>query len=112
MASGLWFPCRSGLNDPRSVSDSISSRGLANAQKLGLNAADFENCLDGGQHAGTVSADRAAGGAVGVRGTPSFFVGLTDPRDTDRVTSLTYIRGAQDYDVFKRAIEAALSSAP
>ena len=96
------------IADPRRV----GPRHLkAHARNLGLDAAEFGNCLDGGQHAGTVSADRAAGGAAGVRGTPSFFVGLTDPRDTDRVTSLTYIRGAQDYDVFKRAIEAALSSA-
>ncbi|MFB3150751.1 MAG: thioredoxin domain-containing protein [Alphaproteobacteria bacterium] len=84
----------------------------AHARRLGLDEADFGNCLDGGQHAGTINADTAVGYAAGVRGTPSFFIGLTDPRDTDRVTSLTYIRGAKDYDVFKRAIEAALSSAP
>lgn len=84
----------------------------AHAQKLGLDAADFGSCLDSGQHTGTVSAGIAAGEAAGVPGTPGFFVGLTDPRDSDRVTSLTFIRGAQDYVVFKRAIEAALSSAP
>ncbi len=82
----------------------------AHARSLGLDAADFGNCLDGGQHAGTVSAGIAAGEAAGVPGTPGFFVGLTDPRDNDRITSLTFIRGAQDYGVFKRAIEAALSS--
>lgn len=84
----------------------------AHARNLGLDAAEFGSCLDNGQHAGTVSAGIAAGEAAGVPGTPGFFIGLTDPRDSDRVTSLTFIRGAQDYDVFKRAIEAALSSAP
>ncbi|MEE8549579.1 MAG: thioredoxin domain-containing protein, partial [Alphaproteobacteria bacterium] len=59
----------------------------AHARRLGLDEADFGNCLDGGQHAGTINADTAVGYAAGVRGTPSFFIGLTDPRDTDRVTS-------------------------
>ncbi len=83
----------------------------AYARMLGLDAANFGYCLDSGQHAGTVSAGIAAGKAAGVPGTPSFFVGLTDPRDADKVTSLTFILGAKDYGVFKRAIEAALSSA-
>ena len=46
----------------------------AHARKLGLDAAKFDACLDSGRMAGVVEANRKAGEALGLNGTPTFFV--------------------------------------
>jgi protein-disulfide isomerase len=44
------------------------------AAELGLNAAEFKTCLGGDRHADLVSANRALGTSLGVRGTPALFM--------------------------------------
>ena len=46
----------------------------AMARRLGLDEAAFASCLDSGRLAGAVRADRHAGSAAGVTGTPAIFV--------------------------------------
>src|SRR3989344_3685859 len=44
------------------------------AKSLKLNAKDFNACLDSGKYADRVKRDLDAGTALGVDGTPSFFI--------------------------------------
>lgn len=44
------------------------------AGKLGLKQAAFDECLDGGRHAGRVEKDGDEGRKLGITGTPTFFV--------------------------------------
>jgi len=44
------------------------------AAEIGLNAAAFNECLDSGKHAANVKLDADAAQALGVNGTPAFFV--------------------------------------
>lgn len=46
----------------------------ATAAKIGLDPEAFAECLESGRYADEVAADMAAGTAVGVTGTPAFFV--------------------------------------
>jgi protein-disulfide isomerase len=46
----------------------------ARAAGLGLDAAQFDSCLDSGKHAAKVAADMADGQKAGVSGTPAIFV--------------------------------------
>jgi len=46
----------------------------AKAAELGLNASNFNQCLDSGKTAKAIEADMKAGSSVGVNGTPTFFV--------------------------------------
>ncbi|HEX6903153.1 MAG TPA: thioredoxin domain-containing protein [Thermoanaerobaculia bacterium] len=46
----------------------------AQASQLGLNADQFNSCLDSGKHAATVQADMKEGSAAGVNGTPAMFI--------------------------------------
>jgi predicted DsbA family dithiol-disulfide isomerase len=46
----------------------------AKAQRLELDTAAFDQCLDSGRHAGQVQADLAAGVEAGVSGTPAMFI--------------------------------------
>lgn len=66
------------------------------AADLGLNAAQFNSCLDGGQTAEIVKKDTADGSASGVSGTPTVFINGKK------------IVGAQPTANFEQAIEEAL----
>jgi protein-disulfide isomerase len=46
----------------------------AKAAELGMNADQFNSCIDSGKHAATVQADMKDGSAAGVNGTPAMFI--------------------------------------
>jgi protein-disulfide isomerase len=66
------------------------------AVDVGLDAARFNACFDSHKYAALVDADIAAGNAVGVNGTPAFFI------------NGRMLTGAQPFDVFKRIIDEEL----
>lgn len=65
------------------------------ALELKLDTAAFDACLDGGRWTQDVQSDLNEGVALGVRGTPTFFI-EGDP-----------LVGAQPYEVFQQAIQLA-----
>lgn len=65
--------------------------------ELGLDTAAFDECLQSGQQADAVLADLERGVALGVNGTPAFFL------------NGNFISGAQPYEVFRQAIESLLA---
>jgi len=67
------------------------------AEDLGLDIDAFQSCIDGGKYRDKVSQDEADARKAGVDGTPTFFI------------NGEVIRGAQPYEVFKRAIESKLN---
>ncbi len=75
------------------------------AVSLGLDASQFNSCLDSGKYAQKVADDQKKGEAYGVRGTPSTFVGVLNG---DTMTGIE-VSGAQPFESFKTAIEEALS---
>ena len=72
------------------------SRYTAIAASLGMDAAALETCITANRHSAEVAADRKAGAAVGVTGTPAFFInGLP-------------LVGAQPLSQFRALIDAEL----
>ena len=69
----------------------------------------ISDCLASGKHRERVRAGIAEGSKAGVRGTPSFFLGMTDPNDPSKIEATKFIRGAAAYENFKRAIDALLN---
>jgi protein-disulfide isomerase len=69
----------------------------AHAAAVGLDTARFDTCFDNRQQKAEVDADIAAADAVGVTGTPAFFV------------NGRMIDGAQPFDSFKRVIDEELA---
>jgi predicted DsbA family dithiol-disulfide isomerase len=63
---------------------------------LGLDEAEFSACLESERYAAAVQADLMEGAGFGVSGVPAFFV------------NGELISGAQPFEVFQAAIEAAL----
>ena len=83
---------------------------VKNAEAVGLDAAAFKECLDGGKYTAEIRDDISQGQKAGMRGTPSFFIGLTDPKDTTKIKATKFIRGAQAFSGFKPAIDELLSA--
>jgi protein-disulfide isomerase len=66
------------------------------AKGLGLDSGKFEQCLDSGAKAKTIEASKKAGEAVGVNGTPAFFINGRP------------LSGAQPFEKFKEIIDHEL----
>lgn len=77
------------------------------AQALGLDPARFDACLQG-QKTARLEADKGAGTRLGVRATPTFFVGRVEADGKVRI--VRKITGARSYAEFRRILESAQSS--
>jgi protein-disulfide isomerase len=78
------------------------------AEAVGLDAEKFKTCLESGKYAGKVRQDLADAKKAGVTGTPTFFIGLTDPTGSE-IKAVKKIVGAQNYAGFKAAIDILLT---
>jgi len=78
------------------------------AKHLGLNVDRFNLCLDSNQTAARVQSDAASGAALGVSGTPTFFIGTVQADSRVKVTQR--LSGAQPLAQFQAALDRALSS--
>jgi protein-disulfide isomerase len=81
------------------------------AAGLGLDMDAFTACLGGDKFMEQIRSDIVEGQALGVSGTPSFVVGLTDPKDPNKVNVTKFIRGAQPLPAFQAAIDELLKTA-
>ncbi len=77
------------------------------AQGLGMDSAKFLKCVDGGKYTAKVRKDIGDAQKYGATGTPTFFLGHTDPKSTD-VKTVRKLVGAQPYAAFKDAIDSLL----
>jgi len=75
------------------------------SSSLQLDRSAFTGCLTDPSSAADVDADLAFGQSVGVRGTPSFFVGRVAK---GQLVDAQNIRGAKHFPMFARAIELLL----
>ncbi|HET6281409.1 MAG TPA: thioredoxin domain-containing protein [Polyangia bacterium] len=69
------------------------------AQELNLNMGKFKAALDSQKGKAEIEADAAAGGKIGARGTPAFFI------------NGKFLSGAQPYESFKAKIDEELKTA-
>lgn len=70
---------------------------LSIASRLGIDAKEFEQCVDSRKYKQKIERDLAEGRAFGVQGTPATFVGDV------------FVSGAQPYSAFKQAIDELLN---
>ncbi len=89
--------------------DSFTDRRLAAiAEETGLDMNQFNDCYSSGKYDDQVFQDGKDALTAGVRGTPGFVLSYVNASG-EEVTQL--IEGAQPFDVFAQAIEAALAAA-
>ncbi len=70
--------------------------------------AAFQECLDSGKYGDRINLSMTEGSKLGIRGTPTFALGLTAADGT--VKALKIVRGAQSYTVFQKIIDELLAS--
>ena len=80
------------------------------AGAIGLDVAAFDKCVDSSKETAKVRNDTVDSTRAGARGTPTFFLGLTDPNSSE-LKAVRVIRGAQPYSAFKEAIDNLLATA-
>jgi protein-disulfide isomerase len=78
----------------------------AHARSLRLDVRKFEQCLESGRQAAAVKKAVEDGQRAGVRGTPTFFIGVSEDGRTVQATRM--LRGAQPYERFKALLTATL----
>jgi protein-disulfide isomerase len=81
------------------------------ANDLGLDAAEFNDCLDSKKHEKQVQNDMADSNELGMSGTPGFLLGLTDSENPENVNLTVYIKGAKSIENFRASINSLLDSA-
>ena len=79
------------------------------AEAVGVDAGKFKGCLESGKYAAKVRKDLGDAQKAGATGTPTFYLGRTDPKSTD-VKSVRKLVGAQPYAAFKDAIDTLLAA--
>ncbi len=81
------------------------------AQAIGLDTKKFQQCLDSGKYAAEIRKDIGDANKIGITGTPTIVIGLTQANDP-KIKVLKVIRGAQGYSSFKAAFDELLASPP
>jgi predicted DsbA family dithiol-disulfide isomerase len=77
------------------------------AMALKLDANVFRQCLDSGRHTTGIRQDFGEGQRAGIKGTPTFFLGV---EEGSKLRVVKVIRGAVPISAFKGSIEGALGS--
>ena len=80
------------------------------AEAVGIDTAQFEECMESGRQDAGVRNDMKEAAKAGITGTPGFVLAATDPEDLSKVKGLSTISGAQPFDTFKTQIDQALLS--
>ena len=78
----------------------------SHAEAVGADGAKLQECLSAGRHAPRVRENVAAARQAGVRGTPTFLIGVVEQ---GQFRAKRVLAGAQPYTVFKDAIDAVLN---
>jgi protein-disulfide isomerase len=83
---------------------------VEHAKNAGMNEAKFSDCFQSGRYASSIKEDQVVGRSLGIKGTPTFFIGINRG---DEVRIIRKIQGVQPYEDFEREIlktkEIALS---
>jgi protein-disulfide isomerase len=80
------------------------------ATSVGADLSAFQQCLDSGKHAPTVQQGVDDAAAIGVTGTPAFFIGTVDA-DGKNLKAVRFISGAHPFGRFKQELDAVLDKA-
>jgi protein-disulfide isomerase len=79
------------------------------AAEIGLDTGKFNTCLEQKDFAEQLGKDIEEGREMGVSGTPSFVLGITDSENPDKVHVTRFVRGARNYDAFAKEIDELLA---
>lgn len=81
---------------------------VEHAKNAGMDDVEFNNCLLSGRYVSAIRQDQIVGKSLGIKGTPTFFIGINKG---DKIQMVRKIQGAQPYEVFEKEIRQAIELA-
>jgi len=78
------------------------------AKRAGLDEVVFSKCLNSGRYDAAIQQDQIVGRSLGIKGTPTFFLGINNG---DEIRLVRKIQGSRPYEVFEREIYRVLEIA-
>jgi protein-disulfide isomerase len=102
-------PAPTGQTVPTVDAGPFNEKVAALATSAGLDGNKLKNCFDNNKYQAEIDKDISDAGAAGASGTPSFFIGKSDPSGTINGSQVT---GAYPYSRFKEVIDAVLAGTP
>jgi protein-disulfide isomerase len=76
------------------------------AKRLGIDAGKFSTCVTSGRNRDVINASLRFGSRMGIRGTPYFAIGLSDPTNENLIIVKSTISGAKPYFQFETKIDS------
>ena len=103
---GKYWEMRSTMYENQKALDEVFL--VEHAKNVGLNEEAFSNCQQSGQYDTAIQQDQLVGRSLGIKGTPTFFLGINNGKE---IKLIRKIQGAQPYKVFEREILFAVKLA-
>lgn len=82
------------------------------ATALKLDLGQYDNCLKTNKYASEIEKDASLAMKLGITGVPGFILAYSDPKSPTKAKSISFIRGAQPFDLFQRIINDVSLNAP
>ncbi|MEN8251213.1 MAG: thioredoxin domain-containing protein [Bacteroidota bacterium] len=81
---------------------------VEHAKGTGMDEVAFSRCLHSGRYEAAIQQDQVVGRSLGIKGTPTFFLGINNG---DEIKLVRKIQGVQPYELFEREILYAVDIA-
>jgi protein-disulfide isomerase len=78
------------------------------AGSINLNMVQFEECLKSNKYSDMIAKEIAWVSKIGITGVPGFILASVNKQDPTKARGIAFLRGAQPFDNFKKAIDLAL----
>lgn len=98
------------MHDQMMANQSTLDDLVSNAESVNLDLTRFKSCMDSNKYTDEVSDDMNMAKLLGISGTPSFVLAVTDQEDPTKIKGFSIIRGNQPFAAFEHAINHALDS--
>ena len=79
------------------------------AASVGLDMEKFNRCMESNKYEPLVNKDMDLGTKLKIPSVPNFIIARIDPVNPEKVTGISYIRGAKPFEYFQQEIDRALA---
>ena len=79
------------------------------AASVGLDMEKFNTCMESRKYEPLVNENIELGTKLKIPSVPNFIIARIDPVNPEKVTGISYIRGAKPYEYFQQEIDRALA---
>jgi len=102
---GKYWEAHALFFDNQPALDEVIRLQEGDATAIGINTAAFEQCIASNRYAELIKRDLAEGVRLGVKGTPTFFLGYSDVNEPSHIKAVKSLVGARPLQEFYAALD-------